>query len=158
MSSALLLVPDFSLILIGWLLVRYTPFDRAFWSGVERLVYFVLFPALLLQSTNSARFDFSSTSAMLGLALATTAFGVVTATSSSSCCGRPRWTSPRGSRPRSASSCIGLALASRLGGSEGLALMALVVGVTVPLCNVVAVWALARHGSRGCCANWRAIR
>ena len=71
MSFALLLVPDFSLILIGWLLVRYTPFDRAFWAGVERLVYFVLFPALLLQSTNSAKFDFSSTSAMLGLALFT---------------------------------------------------------------------------------------
>lgn len=78
MSSALLLVPDFSLILIGWLLVRYTSFDRGFWGGVERLVYFVLFPALLLQSTNSAKFDFSSTSAMLGLALATMAFGMVT--------------------------------------------------------------------------------
>src|SRR5438445_13618082 len=77
MSSALLLVPDFSLILIGGLLVRYSSFDRAFWAGVERLVYFVLFPALLLQSTNSARFDFSSTSAMLGLALMTTAFGMV---------------------------------------------------------------------------------
>jgi predicted permease len=43
-------------------------------------------------------------------------------------------------------SYIGLALAARLGNGEGLALMALVVGVTVPLCNVVAVWALAKHG------------
>ena len=76
MSSALLLVPDFSLILIGWLLVRYSPFDRAFWGGVERLVYFVLFPALLLQSTNTAALDFSSTSAMLGLALLVLATGL----------------------------------------------------------------------------------
>jgi len=147
MSSALLLVPDFSLILIGWLLVRYTPFDRAFWSGVERLVYFVLFPALLLQSTNSARFDFSSTSAMLGLALATTLFGV-TAGYLVKYVLRPApldFASGLQTAFRF-NSYIALALAARLGGGEGLALMALVVGVTVPLCNVVAVWALARHG------------
>ncbi|KJK25043.1 permease [Burkholderiaceae bacterium 16] len=147
MSSALLLVPDFSLILIGWLLVRYTAFDRAFWSGVERLVYFVLFPALLLQSTNSAKFDFSSTSAMLGLALLTTAFGMVGGYA-------VKWVL----RPEPLdfasglqtafrfNSYIGLALAARLGGSEGLAMMAVIVGCTVPLCNVAAVWALARHG------------
>ncbi|WP_454762968.1 AEC family transporter [Cupriavidus campinensis] len=147
MPSALLLVPDFSLILIGWLLVRYTPFDRAFWSGVERLVYFVLFPALLLQSTNSARFDFSSTSAMLGLALATTLFGM-TAGYLVKYVLRPApldFASGLQTAFRF-NSYIALALAARLGGGEGLALMALVVGVTVPLCNVVAVWALARHG------------
>ncbi|WP_454730988.1 MULTISPECIES: AEC family transporter [Cupriavidus] len=147
MSFALLLVPDFSLILIGWLLVRYTPFDRAFWAGVERLVYFVLFPALLLQSTNSAKFDFSSTSAMLGLALATTAFGMAGGYA-------VKWVL----RPAPVdfasglqtafrfNSYIALALAARLGGGEGLAMMAVIVGCTVPLCNVVAVWALARHG------------
>ncbi|MCP3022046.1 AEC family transporter [Cupriavidus basilensis] len=147
MSSALLLVPDFSLILIGWLLVRYSPFDRAFWAGVERLVYFVLFPALLLQSTNSARFDFSSTSAMLGLALLTTAFGMVGGYA-------VKWTMRLAPLDFASglqtafrfNSYIGLALAARLGGSEGLAMMAVIVGCTVPLCNVAAVWALARHG------------
>ncbi|TXI90967.1 MULTISPECIES: AEC family transporter [unclassified Cupriavidus] len=147
MSSALLLIPDFSLILIGWLLVRYSPFDRAFWAGIERLVYFVLFPALLLQSTNSARFDVSTTSAMLGLALATTAFGMAGGY-------LVKWVL----RPDPIdfasglqtafrfNSYIALALAARLGGNEGLALMALVIGCAVPICNVVAVWALARHG------------
>lgn len=155
MSSALLLVPDFSLILIGWLLVRYTPFDRAFWSGVERLVYFVLFPALLLQSTNSAVFDFSSTSAMLGLALLVLACGMAGGYA-------VKWVL----RPDAMSfasgvqtafrfnSYIGLALASRLGGTEGLALMAVIVGCTVPLCNVAAVWALARHGET---ALWKEL-
>lgn len=147
MSSALLLIPDFSLILIGWLLVRYSPFDRAFWAGIERLVYFVLFPALLLQSTNSAKFDFSSTSAMLGLALATTVFGMVGGY-------LVKWVL----RPDAIdfasglqtafrfNSYIALAIAARLGGNEGLALMAIIVGCSVPICNVVAVWALARHG------------
>lgn len=155
MSPALLLVPDFSLILIGWLLVRYSPFDRAFWAGVERLVYFVLFPALLLQSTNSAVFDFSSTSAMLGLALLVIASGMAGGYA-------VKWVL----RPDSLSfasgvqtafrfnSYIGLALASRLGGSEGLALMAVIVGCTVPLCNVAAVWALARHGET---ALWKEL-
>ncbi|CAG2127426.1 AEC family transporter [Cupriavidus plantarum] len=147
MSSALLLIPDFSLILIGWLLVRYSPFDRAFWAGIERLVYFVLFPALLLQSTNSAKFDFSSTSAMLGLALATTAVGMIGGY-------LVKWVL----RPDAIdfasglqtafrfNSYIALAIAARLGGNEGLALMAIIVGCSVPICNVVAVWALAREG------------
>ncbi|MNT08692.1 putative transporter YfdV [compost metagenome] len=51
-------------------------------------------------------------------------------------------------------SYIGLALASRLGGTEGLALMAVIVGCTVPLCNVAAVWALARHGET---ALWKEL-
>ncbi|MFJ4288462.1 AEC family transporter [Cupriavidus sp. NPDC089707] len=155
MSSALLLVPDFSLILIGWLLVRYSPFDRAFWGGVERLVYFVLFPALLLQSTNAAVFDFSSTSAMLGLALLAMAVGMAGGYA-------VKWVL----KPDALSfasglqtafrfnSYIGLALASRLGGSEGLALMAVIVGCSVPLCNVAAVWALARHGET---ALWKEL-
>ena len=145
MSAALLLVPDFSLILIGWLLVRFTPFDRAFWAGVERLVYFVLFPALLLQSTNSARFDFSSTSAML--ALATMAFGMATGYLVRYVLRPAPLDFASGFQTAFRfNSYIGLALAARLGGGEGLAMMALVVGVTVPLCNVAAVWALARHG------------
>jgi len=147
MSSALLLVPDFSLILIGWLLVRFTPFDRPFWAGVERLVYFVLFPALLLQSTNSAKFDFSSTSAMLGLALATMAFGMATGFLVRFVLRPDPIDFASGFQTAFRfNSYIGLALASRIGGGEGLALMALVVGITVPVCNVVAVWALARHG------------
>ncbi|MEN7526881.1 MULTISPECIES: AEC family transporter [unclassified Cupriavidus] len=147
MSAALLLVPDFSLILIGWLLVRYTPFDRAFWGGVERLVYFVLFPALLLQSTNSATFDFSSTSAMLGLAVATMTFGIATGYLVKFVLRPDPVDFASGLQTAFRfNSYIGLALAARLGGGEGLALMALVVGVTVPACNVVAVWALARHG------------
>jgi predicted permease len=43
-------------------------------------------------------------------------------------------------------SFIGLALAERLGGPQGLAWMALAIALCVPLCNVAAVWPLARHG------------
>ncbi|MBP9737674.1 MAG: AEC family transporter, partial [Rhodoferax sp.] len=46
-------------------------------------------------------------------------------------------------------SFIGLALADRLASTQGLAVMALLIGVLVPLMNVAAVWPMARHGQRG---------
>ena len=39
-----------------------------------------------------------------------------------------------------------LALSERLAGAAGLAWMALLIALCVPLCNVAAVWPLARHG------------
>ena len=37
-----LLLPDFSLILLGYLVCRYTALDRTVWQQVESLVYFFL--------------------------------------------------------------------------------------------------------------------
>ena len=50
MNVALLVLPDFLLILIGWLLYHRFGFDRQFFSGLEKLIYYILFPALLFQS------------------------------------------------------------------------------------------------------------
>jgi hypothetical protein len=50
MSHALLLVPDFLLILCGFALCRWTALGRGVWDGVERLVYYILFPVLLFNS------------------------------------------------------------------------------------------------------------
>src|SRR5690606_8877199 len=47
MSDALLLLPDFLLIVCGFLLCRHTPLNRGVWEAVERLVYYLLFPVLL---------------------------------------------------------------------------------------------------------------
>jgi predicted permease len=46
-------------------------------------------------------------------------------------------------------SYVALALAERLAGLPGLAWTALLVSVCVPLCNVAAVWPLARQGGQG---------
>jgi hypothetical protein len=43
-------------------------------------------------------------------------------------------------------SYIALALAERLYGAQGLAWMALLLALSIPICNVAAVWPLARHG------------
>jgi predicted permease len=46
-------------------------------------------------------------------------------------------------------SYIGLALAQSLLGARGVLLLALVIGVCIPLANLFAVYALARHAERG---------
>jgi malonate transporter len=46
-------------------------------------------------------------------------------------------------------SFIGLAIAERLAGPQGLQLIAVLIGVCVPLMNVGAVWPMARHAQRG---------
>jgi len=44
---------------------------------------------------------------------------------------------------------VALALAERLAGTQDVAWTAMLVSVCVPLCNVAAVWPLARHGGHG---------
>jgi hypothetical protein len=43
MNTALLLLPDFALILLGTAIRRWMHLGDHFWSGVEKLVYFILF-------------------------------------------------------------------------------------------------------------------
>jgi hypothetical protein len=50
MSNGLLLLPDFLLIVCGFVLCRYTALDRPVWESAERLVYYLLFPVLLFNS------------------------------------------------------------------------------------------------------------
>ena len=54
MNSALLLLPDFALIALGVALLRCGWLAPDFWSGLEKLVYFVLFPALLFNAVAAA--------------------------------------------------------------------------------------------------------
>ncbi|MGI9025517.1 MAG: AEC family transporter, partial [Burkholderiaceae bacterium] len=142
MSVALLLFPDFALILLGALLKRYARFELAFWTGLERMVYFVLFPSLLFHSTATAKLDFGSTAGLIVACLAAVATGVVLG-----------WLARPFFKPTPLvfasgvqcafrfNSYVGLALAGRLAGSEGIALMALAIGIA----NAAAVFALARH-------------
>ena len=64
-NFAQLLFPDFSLILCGYLVCRYTPLDRTVWQPVEGLVYYFLFPVLLFQSVTKSPLDLGVTSSLL---------------------------------------------------------------------------------------------
>ena len=69
MSITLLLLPDFALILFGFFLNRITDWGRDFWSGLEKLIYYVLFPALLFHSIAKNRIDFVAATPALKAAL-----------------------------------------------------------------------------------------
>ncbi|TFV90897.1 AEC family transporter [Oxalobacteraceae bacterium OM1] len=149
MSIATILFPDFALILLGFLLMRFANWGSEFWSGLEKLIYYVLFPALLFYSTARTPFDFAATGRMLQVALGGCVAGIALGWLA-----KPLFkTAPMmfESGVQTAfrfNSYIALAIASRLGGEQATSLMALIIGFAVPLCNMAAVHALV-HRSGG---------
>jgi predicted permease len=150
MAHALLLVPDFLLILCGFVLCRFTALNRGVWDGVERLVYYLLFPVLLFNSIVKSPLQLGTT-ASLGLAGVTViACGVLLAYALRWLPGVDAQLHASGAQTAFRfNSFIALALAERLGGPQGVAWVALLIALCVPLCNVAAVWPLARHGGHG---------
>ena len=154
MNYAQLLFPDFSLILCGYLVCRYTALNRTVWAPVETLVYYLFFPVLLFHSIVKSPLDLKSASSLIGAGWAMGLSGMALAYS------LPHWPwlgryIPKRDHAASAqvafrfNSFIGLALAERLAGPPGLLLIAVLIGVCVPLYNVGAVWPMARHAERG---------
>ena len=154
MSYALLLLPEFSLILLGYLICRHTALNRGVWSQVDTLVYYLLFPTLLFHSIIKSTLDLGEASRLLMGGLAVLASGVALAYSLPYLPGLGKH---MGGREHAAAaqvsfrfnSFIGLALAERLGGPTGLLSIAVLIGCCVPLANVAAVWPMARGSERG---------
>lgn len=147
MSNGLLLLPDFLLIACGFLLCRYTALDRPIWESAERLVYYLLFPVLLFNSIVKTPLQPAQTLGLAAAGVGVILCGVVLAFS------LRRWPGVDARLHASGAqiafrfnSYVALALAERLGGSQGVASMALLIALGVPLANVAAVWSLARHG------------
>ncbi len=154
MNYAQLLFPDFSLILCGYLVCRFTALNRTVWEPVESLVYFFLFPVLLFHSIVKSPLDLGAAASLIGAGLTMGVAGIALAYA------LPHlpWLGPHIDRRDHAASAqvafrfnsfIGLALAERLAGAQGLQLIAVLIGVCVPLFNVAAVWPMARHAQRG---------
>ncbi|HEY6511448.1 MAG TPA: AEC family transporter [Burkholderiaceae bacterium] len=150
MIDALVLLPDFSLIALGWALCRYTPLNRPLWDSVERLVYVLLFPALLFGSIVRNPTSLDALFHLGGIGLAVVAVGVVLAASLRAWPQRDPSLHASGQQiAYRFNSYVALALSERLAGTQGLAWTAVLIAVCVPLCNVAAVWPLARHGGQG---------
>lgn len=153
-NYALLLFPDFSLILCGYLLCRFTALNRGVWDKVEALVYYFLFPVLLFHSIVRSPLDLGAASGLIqgGLLLGAAGVGL------SYLLPYLPWLGTRIDRRDAAASAqvafrfnsfIALALAERLGGAEGLQMIAVLIGICVPAFNIAAVWPMARHGGQG---------
>jgi malonate transporter len=150
MADAFLLLPDFTLILVGWGVCRYTPLNRTVWDGAERLVYYLLFPTLLFSAILRSPLQPAALAGLAGSGVAVTLLGITLALS----LGRWPGVDPllHASGAQTAfrfNSYVALALSERLAGTAGLAWIALIVSLCVPLCNIAAVWPLARHGGHG---------
>lgn len=154
MNFAQLLFPDFSLIVCGYLLCRYTALDRKVWEPIEILVYYFLFPVMLFYAMVKSPLDWASTSSLMGAGLTLGVAGIALSYS------LPHWPvlgRHIDRRLHAASAQIGfrfnsfiaLALADKVAGPEGLVLIAVLIGVCVPLFNIGAVWPMARHGQIG---------
>jgi malonate transporter and related proteins len=144
MSAALLLLPDFALILIGASLRRVLHLGDHFWSGAEKLVYFVLFPAMLFNGLVRTHIDWAGAGPLLAVAAACMAAGMVLGAGARLLASSPRQFASLHQCAFRFNSYIALAIAASLHGPAGVALMAIVVGVMVPPANLVAVWMLAR--------------
>ena len=79
MIYAQLLFPDFSLIVCGYLLCRYTALDRVVWGQVESLVYFFLFPVLLFHSIVRSPLDLGAASSLIAAGLSMGVLGIALA-------------------------------------------------------------------------------
>ena len=146
MSLFSLILPDFLLIALGCALLRTKILSPDFFNHAERLVYYILFPALLFLSLAKAPLDPSNSLTLMGAALFLVLSGIALS-----------WLMVPVFRPdplvhASLGQCayrfntyIGLSLSGSLMGTEGQGLIAIMVGVTVPVVNFAAVHALSRQ-------------
>lgn len=146
------LLPVFLIIALGALLRRTLLPAEEMWNPIERLTYYVLFPALLIVITGTADLKdipvrdmaialivpFLIVSLLL-LAVRpflARAFAISGPTFTSIFQGATRW-----------NSYISLAIAGALYGANGLALTSVAMIALVPLFNAISVWVLAQFAS-----------
>jgi len=152
MNTAQLLLPDFALILCGYWICRYTALNRSVWEPVERLVYYFLFPVLLFHSMVRTPLDVAATSGLMAAGVALCVVGVCLSYGLARLPGMGE--ADRRLHAGSAqvafrfNSFIGLALAERLAGAQGLQWIAVLIGVCVPILNIAAVWPMVGGGGR----------
>jgi malonate transporter len=155
MSDVSLLLPECLLIVCGFLLCRHTSLDRGVWEAVERLVYYLLFPVLLFNSIVRSPLEFQTTLPLVAAGLGIVGMGIAGAYALRRLPGvDPRLHASGAQVAFRFNSYVALALADKLAGPVGVTWTALLVALTVPLCNFAAVYPLARHGGHG---FWREI-
>ncbi|MCD6672533.1 MAG: AEC family transporter [Burkholderiaceae bacterium] len=146
MNPVTALFPDLALIAIGQLLLRSLVRERGVWNGLEKLIYYVLFPALLFDTILHMRLELSTALPAVVVALAAVGVGI-----GLGWLARPLL-DPEPARFAAGVQCafrfnsyVMLALSQRIGGDAGLSLAAILIGVSVPVVNFAAVIPLARH-------------
>lgn len=144
------LLPVFLVIALGFALRRGNVIPEDMWRGVELVGYWVFFPALLtdtLARSDLANLPLGAISATMLGAFGTLAvlllggrrriiriLGISGPAYSSLYQGAVRW-----------NGFIALPILAKLYGNEGVALVAVIIGILVPLSNILAVYVLTRN-------------
>ena len=147
MSVAQAIFPIFALILLGYALRSLFRLRDDFWPQLDRLIYYVFFPALLFHTLSNFRIDLGAAAPMLEVATLYMLAGMLLGYAA-----KPVFHAPPKVFAASFQSSfrfnsyVGLAVAGGMHGQAGLAAIGLLMGFLVPLANIASVWALARHG------------
>lgn len=149
------IVPVFAMIALGWgLKVRGLLADDG-WRAVERLTYFIFYPAFLTPAVWGANFD-AGTAGPVALSTIGVSFTVALATLAAKPAMRisdPAFTSVFQGVIRW-NGFVFLPVAGAVFGPEGLSTAAVAFGVLAPALNVICVLALAKWGA-GQGGGWR---
>jgi len=143
------LLPVFLIIICGYVLKKSKFPGDDFWPGAERIVYYILFPALLFSSSAGASWESYSVSSMVWAILA--ALFIM--------CGLLLILRPKLSKKDASftsvfqgsirfTSYIGFAAVFSLFGDEGLYLTAIFITVMIPMVNILCIMVLVRYGGQ----------
>lgn len=154
-TIAAVIAPIFVLIALGHVLYRLEFPGETFWLQLERLVYYVLFPALLVKELATAVVDEARLWPM-ALAVVAMLAGVtvlVLGLRRIFAVDGPGFTSVYQGAVRF-NTYIGLAIAASLYGSEGVAVAAMTMAFLIPLVNILCIGVLTHYaGARASLAG-----
>lgn len=145
-SILLSLFPLIAFIIVGFVLKRTAYLNDGFWSGTEKLNYYILFPAMLFGNLATAQIDLSMVNTILiilavmfGLSCAVlyllkkilnihpSRFGVFTQSN-------VRF-----------NTYIGLAIVASLFPVEGMTIFAILLAISIPIVNIISVLSLTEQ-------------
>ena len=144
------LLPVFALVLLGYFLKKNTFPEDSFWPQADRLTYFILFPALIVDKISTAQLNQPALipvmlilmGIIIFISLSSLFFGLLI-----------KWSPPvltsalQGSiRPNT---YVGIAGAASIFGAEGLALTAVAIAGVIPLVNIISVMAFVHYIPQG---------
>lgn len=149
------LIPVFCVVLLGTGLRRARLFAEDFWTGMERITYFLLLPLYFFEKISLAPLhDMAITSAALVCVAATCAVALLLFLSK-------RWIRTSGPSFSSVfqggvrfNNYIGTSVAALLFGPDGVVYIAILIAVMVPLVNVLSVLVLTRYGDHPTPMDW----
>lgn len=144
------LLPVFLLIALGWALKTRNIVPEDMWRGVELIGYWVFFPALLADTmirseltslpltgitvTMLGTFATMATALLAGQQRIMSALAIEGPSFSSLFQGAIRW-----------NGFVALPIVAKLHGEQGVALVAVIIGVLVPVANIMAVYVVTRN-------------